>query len=35
VMPPRAAGAEADFESAYGATTHNAYGMICSTRICR
>src|SRR5438477_11684722 len=26
-MPPRAAGAEADFEVAYGATTHNAYGM--------
>ncbi|MGY3118778.1 acetyl-CoA C-acetyltransferase [Bradyrhizobium sp. S3.14.4] len=31
VMPPRAAGAEADFESAYGATTHNAYGM-CAMR---
>jgi acetyl-CoA C-acetyltransferase len=24
---PRAQGAEADFETAYGATTHNAYGM--------
>jgi acetyl-CoA C-acetyltransferase len=31
VMPPRAAGAEADFEAAYGATTHNAYGM-CAMR---
>src|SRR4029078_13448112 len=31
VMPPRAAGAELDFESAYGATTHNAYGM-CAMR---
>ena len=31
VMPPRAQGAEADFESAYGATTHNAYGM-CAMR---
>src|ERR1700704_2154481 len=31
VMPPRAAGAEADFELAYGATTHNAYGM-CAMR---
>ena len=31
VMPPRAAGAEVDFESAYGATTHNAYGM-CAMR---
>src|SRR6202012_6131449 len=30
-MPPRAAGAEADFESAYGATTHNVYGM-CAMR---
>jgi len=30
-MSPRAAGAEADFESAYGATTHNAYGM-CAMR---
>src|SRR5258708_14751549 len=30
-MPPRAAGAEADFEAAYGATTHNAYGM-CAMR---
>jgi acetyl-CoA C-acetyltransferase len=30
-MPPRAAGAEADFETAYGATTHNAYGM-CAMR---
>ena len=27
----RAAGAEADFELAYGATTHNAYGM-CAMR---
>src|SRR2546428_2963514 len=26
-MPPRAAGAGADFEAAYGATTHKAYGM--------
>src|SRR6201990_408221 len=26
-MPPRAAGAEADFEAAYGATTHNAHRM--------
>src|SRR5882757_722793 len=31
VMPPRAAGAEQDFEAAYGATTHNAYGM-CAMR---
>jgi acetyl-CoA C-acetyltransferase len=31
VMPPRAAGAEGDFEAAYGATTHNAYGM-CAMR---
>src|SRR5471030_2973514 len=30
-LPPRAAGAEADFETAYGATTHNAYGM-CAMR---
>jgi acetyl-CoA C-acetyltransferase len=30
-MPPRASGAEADFELAYGATTHNAYGM-CAMR---
>ena len=30
-MPPRAAGAEVDFEAAYGATTHNAYGM-CAMR---
>src|SRR5689334_8594867 len=30
-MPPRAAGAEQDFEAAYGATTHNAYGM-CAMR---
>src|SRR5258706_2702915 len=30
-MPPRAAGAEPDFEAAYGATTHNAYGM-CAMR---
>src|SRR4030088_1794730 len=30
-MPPRATGAEVDFEAAYGATTHNAYGM-CATR---
>src|SRR5215468_1515008 len=30
-MPPRAAGAETDFEAAYGATTHNAYGM-CAMR---
>jgi acetyl-CoA C-acetyltransferase len=30
-MPPRASGAEADFEAAYGATTHNAYGM-CAMR---
>ena len=29
--PPRAPGAEADFETAYGATTHNAYGM-CAMR---
>src|ERR1700709_133473 len=27
-IPPRAAGAEQDFEAAYGATTHNVYGMI-------
>src|SRR5580765_8426375 len=31
VMPPRATGAEADFEAAYGATTHNIYGM-CAMR---
>src|SRR6202030_2200486 len=31
VMPPRASGAEADFEAAYGATTHNVYGM-CAMR---
>ena len=31
VMPPRATGAEADFEAAYGATTHNVYGM-CAMR---
>src|SRR4030088_375284 len=30
-MPPRSAGAEADFEAAYGATTHNIYGM-CAMR---
>src|SRR5258708_2939336 len=30
-MPPRATGAEADFEAAYGATTHNIYGM-CAMR---
>jgi acetyl-CoA C-acetyltransferase len=30
-MPPRASGAEADFEAAYGATTHNIYGM-CALR---
>ena len=30
-MPPRAFGPEADFELAYGATTHNAYGM-CAMR---
>src|SRR5665213_3312426 len=30
-MPPRSAGAEADFELAYGATTHNVYGM-CAMR---
>jgi acetyl-CoA C-acetyltransferase len=30
-MPPRASGAEADFEAAYGATTHNVYGM-CAMR---
>ncbi len=30
-MPPRASGAEADFETAYGATTHNVYGM-CAMR---
>jgi acetyl-CoA C-acetyltransferase len=30
-MPPRASGAEADFETAYGQTTHNAYGM-CAMR---
>jgi acetyl-CoA C-acetyltransferase len=30
-MPPRSAGAEADFEIAYGATTHNVYGM-CAMR---
>jgi acetyl-CoA C-acetyltransferase len=30
-MPPRAQGAEADFEAAYGATTHNIYGM-CAMR---
>jgi acetyl-CoA C-acetyltransferase len=29
--PPRPGGAEVDFESAYGATTHNAYGM-CAMR---
>src|SRR5512141_2314357 len=26
-MPARATGAEVDFEAAYGATTHNVYGM--------
>ena len=31
VMPPRGFGAEMDFELAYGATTHNAYGM-CAMR---
>lgn len=30
-MPPRAFGPEVDFEAAYGATTHNAYGM-CAMR---
>src|ERR1700758_4133963 len=30
-MPPRPSGAEADFEAAYGATTHNVYGM-CAMR---
>ena len=30
-MPPRASGAEADFENAYGQTTHNVYGM-CAMR---
>ena len=30
-MPPRATGAEVDFEAAYGATTHNIYGM-CAMR---
>ncbi|MBV9459379.1 MAG: thiolase domain-containing protein, partial [Bradyrhizobium sp.] len=30
-MPPRAAGAEDDFERAYGQTTHNVYGM-CAMR---
>jgi acetyl-CoA C-acetyltransferase len=30
-MPPRATGAELDFEAAYGATTHNVYGM-CAMR---
>ena len=30
-LPPRSAGAEADFEAAYGATTHNVYGM-CAMR---
>src|SRR3954452_17930711 len=30
-MPPRATGAELDFEAAYGATTHNIYGM-CAMR---
>ena len=30
-LPPRAAGAEDDFERAYGQTTHNAYGM-CAMR---
>src|SRR5277367_5792793 len=30
-LPPRVAGAEADFEAAYGATTHNVYGM-CAMR---
>src|SRR5450755_1666247 len=30
-MPPRATGAEADFEAAYNATTHNIYGM-CAMR---
>src|SRR6202140_542569 len=30
-MPPRATGAEPDFEAAYGATTHNVYGM-CAMR---
>src|SRR4051794_32246548 len=31
VMPPRATGAEVDFEAAYNATTHNIYGM-CAMR---
>src|SRR3569832_2400847 len=31
VMPPRATGAEVDFEAAYGGTTHNVYGM-CAMR---
>src|SRR6202022_2859409 len=31
VMPPRATGAEADFEAAYTATTHNIYAM-CAMR---
>src|SRR5260370_7987033 len=30
-MPPRATGAELDFEAAYGATTHNIYAM-CAIR---
>jgi len=30
-LPPRASGAEADFETAYGQTTHNVYGM-CAMR---
>jgi acetyl-CoA C-acetyltransferase len=30
-MPPRATGAEVDFEAAYGATTHNIYG-TCAMR---
>ena len=30
-MPPRGFGAEGDFEAAYGATTHNVYGM-CAMR---
>src|SRR2546427_10865705 len=30
-MPPRATGAEVDFEAAYNATTHNIYGM-CAMR---
>src|SRR4030081_3386740 len=30
-MPPRATGAEVDFEAAYSATTHNIYGM-CAMR---